>query len=83
MARFHDYHGRYITTHGDELPHLPRDWRPSLLQDLIAVGAIIVIALFVLGLIAYVAYVGAQAGGPVLVAVLLVSLWMMARGGGR
>ena len=83
MARFHDYHGRYLSTHGDELPHLPRDWRPTLLQDAVAVGGIIIAALLLMALLAYIAFLGAQAGGPVLVFVLLAGLWMMARGGGR
>lgn len=81
--RFHDYHGCPITTHIDELRHLPLRGRPTLIADLIAVGTMIVIALSVLGLIAYISYLGAEMPGVAIVFVGMIALWLLAKGGVR
>jgi hypothetical protein len=81
--RVRNLHGCPITTHTDELQHLPLRGRPTLLADLLAIGAILIIAVLLLGLIAYISYLGASMPGVAMVFVGMLALWLLAKGGMR
>ena len=81
--KVHNHPGYTLTTHVDELKHLPLHGRPTLLADLLAIGAILIIALLLLGLIAYISYLGASVPGVAMVFVGMIALWLLAKGGMR
>lgn len=66
-----------IASYADELRHLPLRGRPTWWATVVASAAITVMLGVVLGVIAYIAWAGAQAGDAVLVA-LVAAIWVLA-----
>lgn len=79
--RIHHYRGQYITTHGDELPHLEIE-PPTPFARCMAALALLLVACAVVGVLTLVILAPGEWKAP-LIAVGLVAVWMMGRGGAR
>jgi hypothetical protein len=79
--RLHDYHGRYLSTHGDELRE--RYGQPIPVVGALAFLAIVLVMVLVMGMIAYISLLGPDMRGMALIIVGLAAIALMARGGGR
>lgn len=79
--RLHHYHGRYVSSHGDELRE--RYGRPSPFVGALSMFAIVIVMAFVMGMIAYISILGPDERGLALIVVGFAALAMMAKGGGR
>lgn len=77
--RLQQHHGQYLTTHTDEIPHLDVE-RPSPFVACVAALSLFILAVLVGSMVAFLVL---RAYGPwraPLIAVAILSLWMMAKG---